>query len=536
MFKQRVIGFLLGMISLTSFAQGRLWNRGTIQLDAGTEARVHGNILLDAPVTGDGYLTFAGSSSAQASGQQLQTDYFRMESTAPLKLHSNFTITQQADFISGVLDLQGNDLIFGEPEPVIGGNASSYIQTTGAGRVRFPVNSDTASLPLGIQSYYIHAEFSQAGTADTFSVQLWPALTDNGTVTGNALNSHVGSWALEIAEAVAGQNDISLSLQWSDASLAVDFFEPQSTIIHYNGTTYVPLSLCGTDLSGIDPNALQISGFTDVGVFGVGDSLYLPPQPQAVITAVGATSFCQGDSVLLQASTAVNYSWSNGLSSQEIYVSASGSYQVTVTDANGCQSVSLPVDVTVYQPHQVTVQQTACDEFVWAVTGQTYTSSGNYPATLQNQNGCDSVITLQLIIESSVTYNQNFSICPGSSVTVGNNTYNAAGTYIDVLAAQNGCDSTVITVVSMLDCSGLSDETQTMIQIYPNPATGWIVVVSTELSGDFLLEIFTLQGQQLLQELIQIQPNVEAWVDVSSLASGSYILRIGNKVLPFIKQ
>jgi len=88
----------------------------------------------------------------------------------------------------------------------------------------------------------------------------------------------------------------------------------------------------------------------------------------------------------------------------------------------------------------------------------------------------------------------------------------------------------------MMDCAGLSDESQTRIQIYPNPATGWIVVVSTELSGDFLLEIFTLQGQQLLQELIQIQPNVEAWVDVSSLASGSYILRIGNKVLPFIKQ
>ncbi len=535
MFTQRIIGFLLGLIALSSFAQGRLWNRGTIQLDAGTEARVHGNIQLDAPVTGSGYLTFVGTSSAMASGEHLQADHFRMESTASLILNTDFTITQKANFLSGVLDLNGNDMIFSQTDPVSGGNTSSYILTTGAGRVQFPVNGDTASLPLGINSYYIHAGFSQVGNADTFSVQLWPALTDNGIVTGNALSSHVGNWALEIVESVPGQNDISLLLQWPDASLAVDFFEPQSTLIHYNGITYVPLSLCGTDLSVIDPNTLQISGFTDVGVFGVGDSLYLPPQPQAIITALGSTSFCQGDSVLLQASAAVSYAWSNGSSSQEIYASSNGSYQVTITDSNGCQSVSVPINVTVYQPDQVTVQQTACDEFVWAVTGLNYTYSGNYVASLQNQNGCDSLITLQLTIEPSVSYSQNFSICPGSSITVGNNTYDAAGTYTDVLVAHNGCDSTVTTVLTVLDCSGLPDENQIMIRMYPNPADDWIVVASSALSGDFLLEIFTVHGQRLQQKLIQIQSNVEVWIDVSKLASGTYLLRLGNTVLPFIK-
>lgn len=526
------------MISLTSFSQGRLWNRGTIQLDAGTEARVHGNILLDAPVTGDGYLTFAGSTSAQASGAQLQTDHFRMESTASLNLNTDFTVTQQADFLSGVLDLNGNDLIFGEPIPVTGGNASSYILTTGAGRVRFPVNSNTASLPLGIQTYYIHAEFSQAGTADTFSVQLWPALTDNGTVTGNALSSHVGNWALEIVEAVPGLNDISLSLQWPDVSLAADFFEPQSTLIHYNGTTYVPLSLCGSDLSAVDPNTLQISGFTDVGILGAGDSLYLPPQPQAIITAMGSTSFCQGDSVLLQASMAVNYSWSNGSSSQDIYASAGGSYQVTITDANGCQSVSVPVDVVVYQPNQVTVQQTACDAFTWATTNQTYTSSGNYVATLQNQYGCDSVVTLQLTMNYSVSYYQDTILCPGYSLIVGNSVYNHYGTYVDTLIAHNGCDSIVTTFLDyFIDCDNLLHELSSHeVKMYPNPANHWIIIVSTALSGDFLLEIFTVQGQRLLQELIQIQPNVEVWVDVGQLASGAYLLRLGTRVLPFIKQ
>lgn len=536
MFMQRIISVLCSIIPLVYFAQGRLWNRGTIQLDAGTEARVYGNILLDSPITGDGYLVFAGNNLANAGGEQLQTDNFRMDSNSPLVLNNDFHVIQKAKFTSGVLHIGNNDLIFHESQPIVGGNNNAYILTSGSGKVRLPVNNNMAFIPLGINANYIPITFLQNGAADTFSVHLWPTLTDNGTVAGNALNSHVGLWALHIEEAIPGQNDISLSIQWPDGSLAADFFEQQSVLIRYGGTDYEALSLCGTDLSTVNPNTLQVSGLTNVGVFGVGDSLYLPPQPQAIITAIGSTSFCQGDSVLLQASIANYYSWNNGSSTQQIYASTTGLYQVTITDTNGCLSVSAPVQVIVYQPDQITITQTACDEFVWDVTGQTYTTNGNYLATLQNQNGCDSIITLQLSLQHSTTHNQNFSICPGSSVTIGNNTYDTAGTYTDVLVAQNGCDSTVTTVVSVLDCSGLPNESQATIQIYPNPTTDKIMIVSSELHADFSVQILTVHGQLIHHAVIQLQPSTPVFIQVNHLASGSYLLRLGNKILPFFKQ
>lgn len=79
-----------------------------------------------------------------------------------------------------------------------------------------------------------------------------------------------------------------------------------------------------------------------------------------VITASGATTFCQGGSVSLTASSATNYLWSNGATTQSITVSQSGSYSVTVNTGSSCVSTSAPTVVTVSQiPVTATATPTA---------------------------------------------------------------------------------------------------------------------------------------------------------------------------------
>lgn len=70
--------------------------------------------------------------------------------------------------------------------------------------------------------------------------------------------------------------------------------------------------------------------------------------PTAVITPSGSTSFCVGASVNLTAQPAGTYQWSNGATAATINgINTSGTFRVTVTDINGCSSVSAPVSVTV---------------------------------------------------------------------------------------------------------------------------------------------------------------------------------------------
>ena len=51
---------------------------------------------------------------------------------------------------------------------------------------------------------------------------------------------------------------------------------------------------------------------------------------------------------------------------------------------------------------------------------------------------------------NAVTSQQNISLCQGEFITVGNNTYNTAGVFTDVLASANGCDSTVTTIINVI--------------------------------------------------------------------------------------
>jgi uncharacterized delta-60 repeat protein len=49
----------------------------------------------------------------------------------------------------------------------------------------------------------------------------------------------------------------------------------------------------------------------------------------------------------------------------------------------------------------------------------------------------------------ATTYNRAQSICAGQSISIGNNTYNLSGTYIDTLTAASTCDSIIITTLTV---------------------------------------------------------------------------------------
>ncbi len=72
----------------------------------------------------------------------------------------------------------------------------------------------------------------------------------------------------------------------------------------------------------------------------------LPEVPS--IAALRPTTFCDRDYTVLQSSTSNTYRWNTGSTQRELEVRSSGSYSLSVLDANGCQSTaSAPVAVVV---------------------------------------------------------------------------------------------------------------------------------------------------------------------------------------------
>lgn len=109
----------------------------------------------------------------------------------------------------------------------------------------------------------------------------------------------------------------------------------------------------------------------------------------------------------------------------------------------GCTSDLVQVDVNVLPSYQNTEYLAVCDEFTYS--GNTVTTSGIYVDSLLTAGGCDSVITYNLTFSYSSSFNQLVRLCGADTLTIGNNEYFTSGTYVDTLTLANGCDSIVTT-------------------------------------------------------------------------------------------
>jgi gliding motility-associated-like protein len=132
-----------------------------------------------------------------------------------------------------------------------------------------------------------------------------------------------------------------------------------------------------------------------------------------------------------------------------------GIYQVTFTNQYGCDSIAI-LDLTVNPVTYSTTWDTICNNQSLTWNGTTYINAGTYSTTLVNQYGCDSIATLILHV-NPVTYSLTIdTICFNDLPYVWNgNNYNIGGIYVVTLVNQFGCDS-VATLDLLVDPVGYS--------------------------------------------------------------------------------
>jgi len=101
---------------------------------------------------------------------------------------------------------------------------------------------------------------------------------------------------------------------------------------------------------------------------------------------------------------------------------------------------------------------TMCSGQNISVGSNTYNSNGIYIDTLISLfTGCDSIVTTNLTVLPIYTFSQALTICSGDSIYIGSNFYNSSGIYIDTLTSLfTGCDSIVTTNLTVLTANTFS--------------------------------------------------------------------------------
>ncbi|MDG2343646.1 MAG: S8 family peptidase [Flavobacteriales bacterium] len=137
-----------------------------------------------------------------------------------------------------------------------------------------------------------------------------------------------------------------------------------------------------------------------------------------------------------------NFTWIDGVT----YTSSNNLATHTLTSSGGCDSI-ITLDLTIFNNDSVIDTQQACGSLTW-IDGITYSTSNNIATyTLINVNGCDSIATLNLTINSSSNDTSIINSC--DSYNWNGNTYINSGTFIDTLTNTSGCDSIVTLILSL---------------------------------------------------------------------------------------
>lgn len=252
--------------------------------------------------------------------------------------------------------------------------------------------------------------------------------------------------------------------------------------------------------------SLTVSQGTNCSSTSTGVAVNILAAPVATLTAGGPTGICQGESVVLVASSGsgLTYQWQiegatiPGASGASYTASSAGSYTVVITNSSACTSTSDPLFVTVNPQPEATITPNGPTTFcigntvlLQANTGNGYTyqwnqngnalpgivnsvfnigESGSYTVVVTNQSGCSALSApIQVNVAGTaaeISFTGNPAICDGNAVQLNANTgaglnyqwqnngsnlngevnssYTAtsAGNYTVVITDVNNCSST----------------------------------------------------------------------------------------------
>lgn len=168
-----------------------------------------------------------------------------------------------------------------------------------------------------------------------------------------------------------------------------------------------------------------------------------------------------------------------------------GSYQEIIPNSNGCDSI-ITLDLTVHHRSFASLNYESCEEFTFPSTAQTITSSGVYQDTITNELGCDSVLTMNVVIHNSQVSSMTETSCLEYTSPSGLYTWTESGNYTDILSTQHGCDS-IVNITLHLDSirTDVSQSGITLRALQINAQYQWLDCGNfmAELPGEKAIEL-----------------------------------------------
>jgi len=435
--------------------------------------------------------------------------------------------------------------------------------------IQSSMNNEFCSSMSGLIAYYKLNEGVASGVnTGVITASDFTANANDGTLSGFSLSGSTSNWtAGTVAGADSSVDVISLcdltTYTWTDGLVYTSDNSTATQTLQnsYGCDSIVTLNLSfNTSSSGTD---VQIGCIGSVFTW-IDNVDYLTDNSTATHT-ITTVSGCDSIVTLnltfsnnsttgidVQSTCAGNtFNWIDGVD----YLTDNSTATHTLMNVAGCDSV-VTLNLTFLDNSTGTDVQTACDSYTW-INGTVYTSSNTTAThTLTSANGCDSIVTLNLTINTvdstvittdpTITANQvgatyKWLNCESSFTEiageVGQSFTASENGEFAVEITNNGCvdTSACITIATVsLQESDFDSNTK----LYPNPTNG-----SVTLSFGAAIELENIVIEDISGKKIK---SIKGWtadvimIDLSELTNGIYFVKINsegrNKVIKLVKE
>lgn len=270
--------------------------------------------------------------------------------------------------------------------------------------------------------------------------------------------------------------------------------------------------LNGTAISGatqseyITPNAGNYAvvvtnpanSCTDTAEVVIEDLIVLNPAVQVG----GPTDFCEGSSVTLTYLGGPPFQWNTGDVSNIISVDSTGSYSVSVSISEFCETTSIPVNINVFP-------NPAPPSFSGLDTSYCF----NLPLTS----------TLVGVPAGGTFSGPGVSGNTFDPAQAGIGTHNITYTITDA----NNCSSQQ-SISTMVDiCAGVENLQNNNLMVYPNPGNG-VFYLNTPASGNLSVRVSDMKGRVVWMNPSLQMKSGKTEIDLRSLNQGIYIIEVNQ--------
>ncbi len=198
----------------------------------------------------------------------------------------------------------------------------------------------------------------------------------------------------------------------------------------------------------------------------------------------------------------------------------SGTYIDTIANAMGCDSI-ITVNLIISNiSTSYSFSVTACDTYTSPSNNFTWTNSAIYYDTIPNNSGCDSLLTINLTINNSSSTTISQVAC--NSYTSPSNLYSwtTSGTYKDTISNSSGCDS-IINIQLTITQNVSATINPSVCNSYTSPSNNY----SWTISGTYQDTILTTAG---CDSFITINLTVNPTIDTSLINNSPVLTAVEN--------